>query len=74
MYPLDVSMIRAAFLPQVHDKTQRRGGTRDSHSKRKSKGVDVSKVLAPLEGTCATIPSGYWSYIWCHRGFITQAS
>ncbi|CAM9104501.1 unnamed protein product [Ectocarpus fasciculatus] len=38
----------------------------------KSANTDVSTALDPLEGSCATLSHGYWSYKWCHRKDVTQ--
>ncbi|CAM9328576.1 unnamed protein product [Ectocarpus sp. 4 AP-2014] len=39
---------------------------------KKSTNTDVSTALDPLEGSCATLSHGYWSYKWCHRRDVTQ--
>eukprot|EP00752_Nemacystus_decipiens_P011291 g10034.t1 len=33
---------------------------------------DISAALDPLDGSCATLPRGYWSYKWCHRKSVIQ--
>ena len=34
--------------------------------------IDVSTALDPLEGACATLADGYWTYKWCHRRDVIQ--
>lgn len=34
--------------------------------------TDISTALDPLDGSCATLARGYWSYKWCHRKSVTQ--
>lgn len=58
---------------QVREESASRNDAVDNPSRRKNS-VDVSKVLEPLEGECATVSHLFWSYKWCHRGRITQAS
>lgn len=58
---------------QVHEESASGNDAVDNPSRKKNS-VDVSKVLEPLEGECATVSHLFWSYKWCHRGSITQAS
>ncbi|CAN0097078.1 unnamed protein product [Scytosiphon promiscuus] len=46
-------------------------GKKSTKSKAKAK-PDISTALDPLEGSCATLTQGYWSYQWCHRKDVTQ--
>lgn len=58
------------------EKTRKQGGSSQKRIGRNGKpgGLDVSKALEPLNGKCATLHHEYWSYTWCHRGTVMQAS
>lgn len=54
---------------QVRDEPER---ATSSGQKSATINTDISAALDPLEGSCATLARGYWSYKWCHRGSVIQ--
>ncbi len=71
----------AATFPPAFLQVREELETKPSNTKTKTKTgtktktkpiTDVSTALDPLEGVCATLPDGYWSYKWCHRRDVIQ--
>lgn len=65
-----------AFL-QVRDEPETKPANSKANTKTSTKTktkskTDVSTALDPLEGVCATLSDGYWSYKWCHRRDVIQ--
>lgn len=61
---------------ETPEKTRKPGGSVQKRTGKSGNpsGLDVSKALEPLIGKCATLHHEYWSYTWCHRGTVMQAS
>lgn len=78
-YPVCLGVVRRKYVTKHAGTTTmqvREEPERATSTGKKSTTIndDISTALDPLEGSCATLARGYWSYKWCHRKSVIQVT